>query len=148
MIAHIVECTYMFQQYEHKWHGGQPFRWHQWGDKVNITEFAFDLILFSDSHLDVKCVSLSVRVSNELGSGHPRATKYSVINVVVQSLLIGLFFMAVILIAKNHFAVIFTSSPELQKAVAHLASLLGFTMVLNSVQPVISGTSISCSYHQ
>ncbi|XP_077241964.1 protein DETOXIFICATION 35-like isoform X1 [Tasmannia lanceolata] len=86
--------------------------------------------------------AISVRVSNELGSGHPRATKYSVIVVVLQSLFLGLFFMALILIFRTKFAVIFTSSKDLQQAVAHLAYLLGITMVLNSIQPVISGVAI------
>ncbi|XP_075650494.1 protein DETOXIFICATION 35 [Castanea sativa] len=86
--------------------------------------------------------AISVRVSNELGLGHPRAAKYSVYVTVFQSLLIGIFFMAVILITKDYFAVIFTSSTELQEAVSHLAFLLGVTMVLNSVQPVISGVAV------
>lgn len=82
----------------------------------------------------------SVRVSNELGQGHPVATKYSVYVTVLESLVLGLLFMVIILIAKDHFAVIYTSSKEMQAAVAKLAYLLGITMVLNSVQPVISGT--------
>ncbi|KAK1574950.1 hypothetical protein Q3G72_001282 [Acer saccharum] len=86
--------------------------------------------------------AVGVRVSNELGLGRPRAAKYSVISIVCQSLLIGLFFMAVILLTRNQFAVIFTNSKELQTAVAKLAYLLGITMVLNSVQPVISGVAI------
>lgn len=86
--------------------------------------------------------AISVRVSNELGSGHPRAAKYSVIITVVQSLCIGIFLMAMIMMTRNHFAVIFTESKEMQKAVAHLAYLLGITMVLNSVQPVISGVAV------
>ncbi|KAF3973101.1 hypothetical protein ACB098_12G055600 [Castanea mollissima] len=86
--------------------------------------------------------AISVRVSNELGLGHPRAAKYSVYVTVFQSLLIGIFFMAVILITKDYFAVIFTSSTELQEAVSRLAFLLGVTMVLNSVQPVISGVAV------
>lgn len=57
----------------------------------------------------------------------------------MESLLIGLFFMVLILATKDDFAVIFTSSKDLQKAVSRLAYLLGVTMVLNSVQPVISG---------
>jgi len=85
--------------------------------------------------------AISVRVSNELGLGHPRAAKYSVYVTVFQSLLIGIFFMVVILITKDYFAVIFTSSTELQEAVSRLAVLLGVTMVLNSVQPVISGVA-------
>ena len=81
----------------------------------------------------------SVRVSNELGSGRPRAAKYSVYVTVFQSLLIGLLCMVLILVARDYFAVIFTNSKELQQAVARLAWLLGITMMLNSVQPVISG---------
>lgn len=86
--------------------------------------------------------AISVRISNELGSGHPRAAKYSVIVTVVESLLIGIFFMAVVMATKNHFAVIFTDTKEMQQAVGKLAYLLGITMVLNSVQPVISGVAV------
>ncbi|GAB2271731.1 Protein DETOXIFICATION 34 [Dionaea muscipula] len=86
--------------------------------------------------------AISVRVSNELGSGHPRAAKYSVIITVAQSLCIGICLMILVMVTRNHFAVIFTESKEMQKAVAHLAYLLGITMVLNSVQPVISGVAI------
>lgn len=71
--------------------------------------------------------------------GHPRAAKYSVYVTVSQSLLIGIFFMVLILATRDYFAIIFTSSKDMQEAVADLAYLLGFTMVLNSVQPVISG---------
>ncbi|KAA3455825.1 protein DETOXIFICATION 35-like [Gossypium australe] len=87
-------------------------------------------------------IIVSVRVSNELGWGHPRAAKYSVYVTVLQSLFIGLFCMVLLVITRDDFAVIFTSSKEMQRAVAHLAYLLGVTMVLNSVQPVISGVAV------
>ncbi|XP_072964747.1 protein DETOXIFICATION 35-like [Typha angustifolia] len=86
--------------------------------------------------------AISVRVSNELGSGRPRATKYAVMVVVIQSLALGLLAMAIILVSRNHFAVIFTGDKELQRAVAKIAYLLAVTMVLNSVQPVISGVAV------
>ncbi|XP_048427097.1 protein DETOXIFICATION 35-like [Pyrus x bretschneideri] len=86
--------------------------------------------------------AISVRVSNELGSRRPRAVKYAVYVTISQSLLLGLLFMVIILITKDDFAVLFTSDKELQQAVAKLAYLLGITMVLNSVQPVISGVAI------
>lgn len=85
----------------------------------------------------------SVRVSNELGLGHSRATKYAVYVAVFQSLLIGILSMVVILVARDHITVLFTDSKEMQQAVSHLAWLLGITMVLNSVQPVISGSYLS-----
>lgn len=53
--------------------------------------------------------------------------------------MIGIFFMGVLMATKNSFAVIFTDTKEMQEAVGKLAYLLGITMVLNSVQPVISG---------
>lgn len=86
--------------------------------------------------------AISVRVSNELGLGRPRATKYSVCATVFQSLLIGILCMILVLAVRNHLAILFTNSKDLQRAVADLAWLLGITMVLNSVQPVISGVAI------
>lgn len=86
--------------------------------------------------------AISVRVSNELGLRHPRAAKYSVYITVFQSLLIGIICMVLVLVARNHFAILFTNSKEMQQAVARLAGLLGITMVLNSVQPVISGVAV------
>uniref|UniRef100_A0ACD5ZW36 Uncharacterized protein n=1 Tax=Avena sativa TaxID=4498 RepID=A0ACD5ZW36_AVESA len=86
--------------------------------------------------------AISVRVSNELGSGRPRAAMHAVIVVVAESLLIGLLCMAFVLIFRDNFAVIYTSDLELQHAVSRIAGLLGLTMVLNSVQPVLSGVAI------
>ncbi|KAF4356499.1 protein DETOXIFICATION 35 [Cannabis sativa] len=86
--------------------------------------------------------AISVRVSNELGMGRPLGAKYSVYVTVFQSLLIGIFFAVVILLTKDDFSVIFTNSKEVQEAVSRLAYLLGITMLLNSVQPVISGVAI------
>ncbi|XP_008787420.2 protein DETOXIFICATION 35 [Phoenix dactylifera] len=86
--------------------------------------------------------AISVRVSNELGCGRPRATKYAVIVVIVESLMIGILAMITILVTRNSFSVIFTSDRDLQRAVADIAYLLGITMVLNSVQPVISGVAV------
>nr|QBM79491.1 MATE61 [Rehmannia glutinosa] len=86
--------------------------------------------------------AISVRVSNELGLGHPRAAKYSVYVTLFQSLLIGILCMIVVLATRNHLAIIFTDSANMQRAVAHLSGLLGITMLLNSIQPVISGVAI------
>ncbi|PQQ20624.1 protein DETOXIFICATION 35 [Prunus yedoensis var. nudiflora] len=97
----------------------------------------FELMLFIGIN-----VAISVRVSNELGSGRPRAAKYSVYVTVFQCLLIGIFFMIVVLITKDSFSLLFTSDKDLQQAAAKLAYLLGITMLLNSIQPVISGVAI------
>ncbi|KAL3342144.1 hypothetical protein AABB24_026258 [Solanum stoloniferum] len=86
--------------------------------------------------------AISVRVSNELGLGHARATKYSVYVTLFQSLLIGIFCMSVVLAVRNHLAILFTDNEVLIKSVSELAQFLGVTMLLNSVQPVISGVAV------
>ncbi|KAA8539944.1 hypothetical protein F0562_026636 [Nyssa sinensis] len=86
--------------------------------------------------------AISIRVSNELGLGHSRAAKYSVYITVLQSLLIGISCMILVIAARNYFPIIFTSSKNLQRAASHLVYLLAATMLLNSVQPVISGVAI------
>ncbi|GER57435.1 MATE efflux family protein [Striga asiatica] len=73
---------------------------------------------------------------------HPRAAKYSVFVTVAESLLIGLLSMVIIIASKDHFAILFTNSEKMQKAVSKLAYLLAITMVLNSIQPVISGVAV------
>ncbi|KAJ8427950.1 hypothetical protein Cgig2_023245 [Carnegiea gigantea] len=82
------------------------------------------------------------QMSSDQGDHKQPICKYSVYVRVFQSLLIGLLCMVLILIARDYFAVIFTNIKELQQAVAHVAWLLGITMVLNDVQPVISGVAV------
>ncbi|RWW47890.1 hypothetical protein BHE74_00046082, partial [Ensete ventricosum] len=96
-----------------------------------------------DAEIAVGSIAICVRVSNELGSGRARATKYAVAVVLVQSFAIGLLFMTTILVTRDYFSVIFTSDKRMQRAVAEIAYLLGITMVLNSIQPVISGSPSS-----
>ncbi|CAO2163896.1 unnamed protein product [Urochloa humidicola] len=90
--------------------------------------------------------AISVRVSNELGSGRPRATWNAVLVVVAEALLIGLICMVLVLVFRNSFSVIFTSDPDLRRAIAKIAGLLGLTMVLNSIQTVISGVAVGSGW--
>ncbi|KAL0382039.1 UNVERIFIED_CONTAM: protein DETOXIFICATION 35 [Sesamum calycinum] len=55
---------------------------------------------------------------------------------------IGIVCMIMVLATRNQLAMIFTNSKEMQKAVAQLSGFLGVTMLLNSVQPVISGVAV------
>ncbi|KAL0359258.1 UNVERIFIED_CONTAM: protein DETOXIFICATION 35 [Sesamum angustifolium] len=50
--------------------------------------------------------------------------------------------MIIVRATRNQLAKIFTHSKEMQRAVAHLSSFLGITMLLNSIQPVISGVAV------
>ncbi|CAN1264608.1 Protein DETOXIFICATION 35 [Linum perenne] len=59
---------------------------------------------------------------------------------------VGLLCMVAVLITKDYFSIIFTSSQDLQMTVSKLAFLLGITMVLNSVHPVISGIAVGAGW--
>ncbi|GLJ39521.1 hypothetical protein SUGI_0807630 [Cryptomeria japonica] len=87
-----------------------------------------------------------VRVANELGSGNGKGAKFAVIVAVTTSMVIGLLFWVLILTFRNDFALIFTQSAIIIEAVSKLAYLLSFTILLNSVQPVLSGVAIGSGW--
>eukprot|EP01018_Ginkgo_biloba_P024618 Gb_40011 [translate_table: standard] len=91
-------------------------------------------------------VGISVRVSNELGGGRPKAAKFAVTVVFVTSMVVGIALMGIILVTRNEFAVAFTNSKEVAKVVSGLATLLGLTMLLDSVQPVLSGVAVGAGW--
>lgn len=80
-----------------------------------------------------------VRVANELGAGNGKAARFASIVSVVQSTIIGIFFCALIMMLHRQIALIFTSSTDVLDAVDSLSLLLAVTILLNSVQPILSG---------
>ncbi|CAH2042810.1 unnamed protein product [Thlaspi arvense] len=79
-----------------------------------------------------------VRVANELGAGNGKAAKFATMVSVATSTVIGLVFWFLILIFHNELALIFSTSKPVLEAVNKLSVLLAFTILLNSVQPVLS----------
>ncbi|KAL5540152.1 hypothetical protein UlMin_044031 [Ulmus minor] len=88
----------------------------------------------------------SVRVSNELGAGHPRVAKLSVFVVNGTSLLISIVFSAIILILKVELSKLFTSDSEVIEAVTNLTPLLAISVFLNGIQPILSGVAIGSGW--
>ncbi|XP_010519285.1 PREDICTED: protein DETOXIFICATION 27-like isoform X2 [Tarenaya hassleriana] len=86
-----------------------------------------------------------VRVANELGAGNGKGAKFATIVSVTQSLIIGLFFWVVIVLLHDQIGWIFSSSEPVLLAVNKLSILLAFTVLLNSVQPVLSGLPLTYS---
>ncbi|KAM7274050.1 hypothetical protein ACFE04_028714 [Oxalis oulophora] len=88
----------------------------------------------------------SVRVSNELGRGRSKAAKFSIVVAVLTSLAIGIVLFLIFLCAKGKLSYIFTDSEEVSAAVADLSPLLAFSILLNSVQPVLSGVAVGAGW--
>ncbi|XP_011086623.1 protein DETOXIFICATION 29 [Sesamum indicum] len=90
--------------------------------------------------------AVSVRVSNELGAGHPRSAKFSMVVVVISSSLIALLISIIILIFQDHYPSIFSKSSEVQQIVSDLTPLLAFCILLNNIQPALSGVAIGAGW--
>eukprot|EP00262_Sarcandra_glabra_P003958 TRINITY_DN14878_c0_g1_i1.p1 TRINITY_DN14878_c0_g1~~TRINITY_DN14878_c0_g1_i1.p1 ORF type:complete len:474 (+),score=22.14 TRINITY_DN14878_c0_g1_i1:121-1542(+) len=88
----------------------------------------------------------SVRVSNELGRGSAKTAKFSIMVVVTTSVVIGFIFFVLFLLFSGKLGYLFTDSEEVAKAVSNLSVLLAFSILLNSVQPVLSGVAVGSGW--
>ncbi|KAJ4801746.1 Protein DETOXIFICATION [Rhynchospora pubera] len=104
---------------------------------INTWELMIPLAFFTGT---------GVRVANELGAGRGQAAKFAMIVSVLTSLLIGTIFWALILTFHDKIALFFTSSKVILDAVDNLSVLLAFTILLNSVQPVLSGVAVGSGW--
>ena len=84
-----------------------------------------------------------VRVANELGAGNGKGAKFATLVSVTTSTVIGFFFWLLVLFFHEKIAFIFSTSPPVVEEVKKLSVLLAFTILLNSVQPVLSGNILS-----
>lgn len=82
---------------------------------------------------------ISVRVSNELGRRDARAAKRAIVVTVLTSFTIAFLLFAFFLVFREKAAYMFTESAAVAKAVARLSPLLAFTLLLNGIQPALSG---------
>lgn len=55
-------------------------------------------------------------------------------------------FCIVIMVLHDKFGLIFSSSPEVLRAADKLSYLLVFTILLNSVQPILSGVAVGSGW--
>ncbi|XP_022131671.1 protein DETOXIFICATION 27-like [Momordica charantia] len=89
---------------------------------------------------------IGVRVANELGAGNGKGAKFATIVSVAQSILIGVVICVVIMTFHDKIALIFTSSSSVVEAVDSLSNLLAITILLNSIQPVLSGVAVGSGW--
>ncbi|XP_020261983.1 protein DETOXIFICATION 21-like [Asparagus officinalis] len=87
-----------------------------------------------------------VRVANELGAGSAKAAKFSIVVVVGESLSIGSVLFVLFLLFRGSLAYVFTEDGEVASEVAVLSPLLAFSILLNSVQPVLSGVAVGAGW--
>lgn len=88
----------------------------------------------------------SVRVSNELGAGNPKSAAFSVVVVTALSFVISVILAIIIFCLRHYISYVFTEGEEVSNAVADLSPLLAVTLILNGIQPVLSGVAVGCGW--
>ncbi|CAI9090276.1 OLC1v1025021C1 [Oldenlandia corymbosa var. corymbosa] len=88
----------------------------------------------------------SVRVSNEVGAGHPKSAAFSVLVVNAISLILTLIAAVVVLAFRDIISYAFTEGETVAAAVSDLTPLLAWTIILNGLQPVLSGVAVGCGW--
>ncbi|XP_061979767.1 protein DETOXIFICATION 40-like [Populus nigra] len=88
----------------------------------------------------------SVRVSNELGAGHPKSASFSVVVVTLCSFIISVIAAIIVMIFRDSISYIFTEGEVVAKAASDLSPFLAATLILNGIQPVLSGVAVGCGW--
>nr|GMD26261.1 protein DETOXIFICATION 29-like [Ipomoea batatas] len=110
------------------------------------TWYFMALVLFAgylkNAEVAVDALSICVRVSNELGAGHPRTAKFSVVVVVMSSFVLGVLISAVLLIFRRQYPALFADDEVVKALVYNLTPLLATCIVVSNIQPTLSGVAI------
>ncbi|KAE8816567.1 putative MATE efflux family protein [Hordeum vulgare] len=102
------------------------------------------LVKFGPKWVSYDCYR--VKVANELGTGSARRAKFAIANVVVTSFFIEFVLFVFFLVFCGNIAYMFTEIRAVADAVADLSPLLAFSILLNSVQPVLSGVAVGAGW--
>ncbi|KAJ9565475.1 hypothetical protein OSB04_001441 [Centaurea solstitialis] len=102
---------------------------------LNINTWEF---MISFGFLGAACV----RVANELGRGNAKVAKFSIKVLLGTSIAIGVFFFVLCLAFRKKLAYLFTNDERVADTVSDLSLLLSFSVLLNSIYPVLSGVAV------
>ena len=87
-----------------------------------------------------------MRVSNELGAGHPRSAQFSLFVAVISGFLIGLVFSLILIFTRDKYPALFSKDKQVRDLVSALTPLLAISLTTDSIQPVLSGNTLTI-YH-
>ncbi|KAK7335571.1 hypothetical protein VNO80_27486 [Phaseolus coccineus] len=88
----------------------------------------------------------SVRVGNELGAGNPKSASFSVVVVTAVSFMISVIAAVAVIVFRDVISYAFTGGEVVAAAVSDLCPLLALAIVLNGIQPVLSGVAVGCGW--
>ncbi|KAJ4826737.1 hypothetical protein Tsubulata_048843 [Turnera subulata] len=89
---------------------------------------------------------IGVRISNELGAAHPRTAKFSLLVAIITSFIMGLLLSTILLVYRDTYPSLFSSDSAVKELVKQLTPLLALCIVINNVQPVLSGVAVGAGW--
>jgi len=116
--------------------------WDEHSRKVNTCKSQYSFFVQNLSlvlYYNIISKWCSVRVSNELGANHPRTAKFSLLVAVITSTLIGFIVSMILLIFRDQYPSLFVKDEKVIILVKELTPILALSIVINNVQPVLSG---------
>ncbi|GKF06298.1 DETOXIFICATION 40-like protein, partial [Tanacetum coccineum] len=87
----------------------------------------------------------SVRVSNELGSGHPKSSAFSVVMVTLCSFVISSICVIILIALRYVISYTFTDGEVVTNDVSELTPLLVVSIIFNGIEPVFSSDNLNIS---
>ncbi|KAL8095123.1 hypothetical protein AgCh_036544 [Apium graveolens] len=115
-------------------------------DNAEVAISAFSICLNINGWEFMICLGFlgaaCVRVANELGKGNANAVRFSIKVLMATSLLIGVVFSSLCFVYHKELAYFFTNDKEVADTVSDLSVLLGVSVFLNSIYPVLSGVAV------
>nr|KYP61470.1 Protein TRANSPARENT TESTA 12 [Cajanus cajan] len=92
--------------------------------------------------------AVSIRVSNELGAGHPWVARLAVYVVLAMALVEGTLVGAVMMLMRNVWGYAYSKEVEVVEYVAIMLPLLAASNFLDGIQCVLSGTARGCGWQK
>ncbi|KAJ7970314.1 Protein DETOXIFICATION [Quillaja saponaria] len=90
----------------------------------------------------------SIRISNELGAGHPKAARLAVNVTLLMATIEGILVFSLLILIRNLWGHAFSNAKEVVKYVASLMPLLASVAFLDSIQTTISGIARGCGWQK
>ncbi|KAF8407731.1 hypothetical protein HHK36_006866 [Tetracentron sinense] len=92
--------------------------------------------------------TVSTRVSNELGAGHPKTARLAVCVVLFMAITEGILVGLTMILVRNFWGYAYSNEEEVVNYVAMMMPVLALSIFLDGIQCVLSGTARGCGWQK
>ncbi|XP_016903202.2 protein DETOXIFICATION 16-like isoform X2 [Cucumis melo] len=104
--------------------------------------------LLPNPELETSMLSISTRVSNELGAGKAMAAKLAVKVVVFLGLIEGIALGVLLISLRNKWGFVYTNEPQVVRYLSSIMPILAISNFMDAIQGVLSGTARGCGWQK